>query len=91
MTTALRLMPQGLQLGYYFGRWVDDVVDGDEAVPNGFTAVDSWLDHLEEPDSQPVCDSPAFFLLQEAIDHLEPLENKSLGDNVRQEFAGFFI
>lgn len=89
MTKVLRLMPLGLQLGYYFGRWVDDVVDGDEAIPADFESVDAWLDQLTPVNDRKIYESPAAYMLQGAVNLLEPLENKELGDNVRHEFGEF--
>jgi len=96
MTFALNFVPKGLELGYYAGRWIDEVVDGDEILPGNYSSVDHLLDEtinqietmgmnkflsIKEP-------GPGF-LFQQAIIYLQPLENKALGDDVKQEFIGF--
>jgi len=96
MAGVLDWMPQGLRLSYYGGRWVDDVVDGDELLPLGFETVDSWLDSLigqikvQGTSEQQIIKEPsAAFLIQQAVRHLLPLENREMGDDVKQEFVSF--
>lgn len=96
MASVLDWLPQGLKLGYYGGRWVDNVVDGDESLPDGFTTVDSWLDSLigqikvQGTSKQQIIKEPsAAFLIQQAVRHLLPLENREMGDDVRREFVSF--
>lgn len=96
MASVLDWMPRGLKLGYYGGRWVDNVADGDESLPPGYETVESWLESLigqikvQGTSEQQIIKEPsAAFLIQRAVSYLQPLEKKELGDNVKQEFINF--
>jgi hypothetical protein len=86
MYAVNKLMPLGYRLAYEGGRWVDNVVDGDEPLPPGFSSVDTWLDGLLFPTND---QTSAAFLFQQATEYLKPLENKALGDDVSREFTLF--
>ena len=86
----------GLELGYYGGRDVDDVVDGDKPLPKGFETVDSWIDdlagHIDTmgTSKQKIITEPnTAFVFQQAINYLQPLENEGKGDSVKRECIGF--
>lgn len=86
----------GLELAYYGGRDVDDVVDGDRPLPTGFETVDSWIDDLvshvdtmETNKQKTITELNTAFVFQQAISHLEPLENKEKGDSIKRECIGF--
>jgi len=86
----------GLELAYYGGRDVDDVVDGDKPLPKGFETVDSWIDDLVShidttgTSKQEIIMEPnTAFVFQQAVNYLQPLENEEKGDSVKRECIGF--
>ena len=96
MVFTLNLVHPGLKCAYFAGRWLDDVVDGDENLPFGFNSVDEWINQIEnhvlaygtEKQTMLLTQNTAF-LFQRAIQHLQPLEKKTQGGNVQTEFAEF--
>lgn len=101
-TIASRFIPYteifgyGLIPGYYeahhVGRWVDDVVDGDKTLPEGFTTIPEWIEYMKVvARSRGRHISKGFtpeFLLKYAINKISSRERP--GDDLPGLFIRFF-
>ena len=67
-----------MEVPYYFGRIIDDQVDGDQEIPTGFSSCEDYIDYLknslEEKDDRTFRGGIAEFLMLKSVSNLEKLE-----------------